>query len=76
MRGRDRDENSGRFTEKYPRKRFLRALEDLSAAGTADISNHVGCDRRTAYIKLQALEEEGKVESQKVGNALLWKLVE
>ncbi len=76
MRGRDRDENSGRFTEKYPQEDFLHALEELSAAGTADISDHVGCDRRTAYLKLQLLEEEGEVVSQKVGNALLWKLVE
>ena len=76
MGGRDRDENSGRFTEKYPREDFLHALEKLSAAGTADISNYVGCDRRTAYLKLQVLEEEGKIESQKVGNALLWKLVD
>jgi hypothetical protein len=36
----------------------------------------VGCDRRTAYLKLQHLEEEGTIESRKVGNALLWELVD
>ena len=76
MEDRDRDENSGRFTEEYPREDFLQALEELAAAGTTDISNHVGCDRRTAYLKLQTLEEEGKVESRKVGSALLWELVD
>ena len=76
MGDRDRDENSGRFTEEYPREDFLQALEELGATGTTDVSDYVGCDRRTAYLKLQALEEEGEIESQKVGNALLWELVD
>lgn len=74
MEDRDRDEESGRFTEEYPEEEFIQALEELGSAGTTDISNYVGCDRRTAYLKLQSLEEENKVTSQKVGNALLWEL--
>lgn len=74
MGDRGRDEESGKFTEEYPREDFLQALKDLGSAGTTDISDQVGCDRRTAYLKLQSLEEEGRVTSQKVGNALLWKL--
>lgn len=76
MGDRDRDENSGRFSEEYPREDFIRALERLGASGTTDLADHVGCDRRTAYLKLQVLEEEGDVESKKVGNALLWMLVD
>ena len=52
MDDRKRDENSGRFSEEYPREDFLRALAELG------------------------LEEEGEVESRKVGNALLWELVD
>lgn len=74
MEDRNRDEESGRFTEEYPEEEFIQALEELGSAGTVDISNYVGCDRRTAYLKLQSLEEENKVTSQKVGNALLWEL--
>jgi len=74
MGDRKRDENSGRFSEEYPREDFVRALDELGAAGTTDIAEHVDCDRRTAYLKLQSLEEEGDVESRKVGNALLWEL--
>lgn len=74
MGERERDEESGEFIQKYPQEEFLQALEELDSAGTTDVSEHVGCDRRTAYLKLQSLEEEGKVTSQKVGNALLWKL--
>jgi len=74
MGDRKRDENSGRFSEEYPREEFIRALEELGAAGTTDVAEYVDCDRRTAYLKLQDLEEEGDVESRKVGNALLWEL--
>ncbi len=74
MGNRKRDENSGRFSEKYPREDFLQALEKLGAAGTTDVAGQVGCDRRTAYLKLQSLEKEGDVKSQKVGNALLWEV--
>ena len=74
MGGRNRDEDSGEFTETYPLENFLDSLEEIGPAGTTDIADSVGCDRRTAYLKLQSLEEEGLVRSQKVGNALLWEL--
>ncbi len=76
MGNRKRDESSGQFSEEYPRIDFIQALEELGATGTTDVSNYVGCDRRTAYLKLQALEEDGDIKSQKVGNALLWKLTD
>jgi predicted transcriptional regulator len=72
MGGRERDEETGEFTEEYPTEEFLQSLEELGPAGTTEIAEHIGCDRRTAYIKLQSLEQDGVVESQKVGNALLW----
>ncbi len=74
MGNRDRDKNSGKFTEEYPREEFISTLEELGSAGTTDISNQIGCDRRTAYLKLKSLEEEGEIKSKKVGNALLWEL--
>lgn len=76
MGNRNRDEDSGKFSEEYLQKDFIRALEELGASGTTDIAEYVGCDRRTAYLKLQSLEEEGDVESQKIGNALLWNLID
>lgn len=76
MGDRKRDEKSGQFSEEYPEKDFLRTLEKLGASGTTTIAEQVGCDRRTAYLKLQSLEDKGEVESQKVGNALLWELVD
>jgi DNA-binding MarR family transcriptional regulator len=76
MTDRDRDEKSGKFTEEYPREEFLEALGELGPSGTTDLSDHIGCDRRTAYLKLKSLEEEGEVRSKMVGNSLLWELNE
>lgn len=76
MGDRNRDEKSGKFTEEYPPKEFLEALGELGSSGTADISDYVGCDRRTAYLKLKSLEEEEKIRSRKVGHSLLWELEE
>lgn len=72
MVDRDRDDESGQFSEEYPLQEFLEALSELGPSGTTDISDNIGCDRRTAYLKLKSLEEEGRVRSKKVGNALLW----
>ena len=76
MADRDRDERSGKFTEEYPSQEFLDALAELGPSGTTDISDYIGCDRRTAYLKLKSLEEEGKVRSKKVGSSLLWEQTE
>ncbi len=76
MENRDRDEKSGKFTEEYHPQEFLEALAELGPSGTTDISEYVGCDRRTAYLKLKSLENEGEVRSRKVGNSLLWESVE
>jgi predicted transcriptional regulator len=76
MGDRDRDKESGKFTEEYPREDFLEALAELGQSGTTDISDYLGCDRRTAYLKLKSLENDGKIRSRKVGNSLLWELSE
>lgn len=74
MGGRERDEDTGKFTEEFPLEEFLYTLEEIGPAGTTEIAEQIGCDRRTAYLKLQSLEEDGDVESRKVGNALLWQI--
>lgn len=71
----DRDEESGKYTETYPPEDFIEALESLSGkAGTQEVAEEVGCAYRTAFAKLSKLENKGKISSHKVGNALLWEL--
>lgn len=72
---RDRDEESGEYVETYPEEDFIKALEKLSgAAGTQEVADEVGCAYRTAHQKLTILDEQGDIDSRKVGNALLWLL--
>lgn len=71
----DRDEESGKYTETYPPETFIEALESLSgAASTQEVANEAGCAYRTAFAKLSDLEDEGEVTFRKVGNARLWKI--
>ena len=73
----ERDTDTGQFTEKHPPEEFISAIETLGgSAGTQDIADEVDCPYRTAHHKLTQLEEAGRVESQKVGNARLWSLAE
>ena len=75
MPGKDREEESGRYTTSYPNSDFIDAIRTLGGmAGTSEIAETVGCTRRTAYTRLQSLESEGKLTSRKVGNAKLWEL--
>lgn len=71
--GKDREDESGRYTTSYPDSEFIDAIKELGGmAGTSEIAEAVGCTRRTAYTRLQSLESEGQVTSRKVGNSLLW----
>lgn len=75
--GKDRDENSGKYTTSYTDSEFLDAIRTLDGmAGTSEIAEKVGCTRRTAYTRLQALEAEYRVRSRQVGNSLVWVIAE
>ena len=77
MPGKDREEDSGRYTTSYPDSDFIDAIQTLDGmAGTSEIAETVGCTRRTAYTRLQSLESDGKVSSRKVGNSLVWTTTE
>ena len=77
MPGKDREEESGKYTTSYSDSDFIDAIHTLDGmAGTSEVAEAVGCTRRTAYTRLQSLEEEGQVSSRKVGNSLLWSVSE
>ena len=71
--GIDRDNDSGEYTQTYPDSDFIDAIDELGGmASTSDISDTVGCTHRTAYTRLQAIEEQDLIQSRKVGNSILW----
>lgn len=72
---RERDEESGRFTEEYPPEELVAAIRDAGgAAGTQEVAERVGCSYETAYKKLRWLEDAGEIAHRKVGNARLWEV--
>lgn len=76
MPGKDREEGSGKYTTSYPDSDFLEAIQQFDGmAGTSEIAEEVGCTRRTAYTRLKTLEEDGRINSRKVGNSLIWTVV-
>ena len=74
---RERDEDSGRYTESYPPEMFLKALNALDGmASTQEVADEAGSEYRTAYDKLVGLEDRGNITSRKVGNARLWSIAD
>ena len=71
----DRDDETGRYTENYPLEEFMSALKSYDGtASTQEVADEVGCAYRTAYAKLSELEENGEITYRKVGNAQLWEI--
>jgi predicted transcriptional regulator len=72
MPERDRNEETGQFVETFPRDRFLTAIQRLDLPTTTEVAEAVGCDRRTAYVKLRSLVDDNQASSRKVGQTLVW----
>jgi Mn-dependent DtxR family transcriptional regulator len=77
MPGKDRDEESGKYTTTYTDSDFIEAIGNGDGmAATSDVAESVGCSHQTAYERLQRLEEQGEIRSREVGNSLLWSTVD
>jgi hypothetical protein len=75
--GRNRDEDSGRFQEEYPPEEVIAAIQNQDGyAGTASVADEIGTTTESAYVKLRAMEDEGYVESQLVGQSRIWEVAE
>ncbi len=70
---RDRDEETGKFSQQYERREFLGAIEELDTPTTAAIAEYVGCSYNLAYRRLNALEENGSTIKNEVGGTFLWR---
>lgn len=70
-----RDEETGRFTQEFDVEEFIEALQSDeldTPAATSEVAAVVGCDHDTAYKKLRAAEDDGRVGTRKAGNTRLW----
>jgi predicted ArsR family transcriptional regulator len=75
--GRERDEDSGRYTDTYTDDEFIEAIKgEGGLAGTGEIATTVGCSHRQALNRLKELEEKNIVISKDVGRSLAWQLAD
>lgn len=69
----ERDESSGKYTTEFEPEAFIEAIRELSgSASTREVADAVGCDRRTAHLRLTELDKEGDIDGRRVGRAYLW----
>jgi|APHM01.1.fsa_nt_gi hypothetical protein len=66
----------GLFESSYSTADILAVVEDGDLTGTQDVADALGSSYETAYKRLQNLEEEGRVQSGKVANTLIWELAD
>ncbi|MFD1642682.1 winged helix-turn-helix domain-containing protein [Halohasta litorea] len=73
---RNRDSDTGQYIQAYSDSDLLDYLDTEGPTGTQAVADRFGYKQPTAYRRLRQLEQDGKVESEKVGNALLWSVVD
>ena len=73
---RPRDDHGRLQGNAYSNTDFLDAVREGDLATTVDIAEAVGCERTTAYHRLTALEDDGQLESRKVGQSLVWSIAD
>ena len=69
-----REDETGTFSEKYTDADFIDAIESQDWPSAQSIADDVGCSYDTAYSRLQIMEENGLVTSQKISQARIWAL--
>ena len=68
----ERDDDSGKFTDQYPREEFIEAVGELEIATTKKVAEYVGCSYDLAYRRLHEFEEEGELTKTDAGGVFLW----
>jgi len=64
----------GLFESSYSTADILAVVEDGDVTGTQDVADALGSSYETAYKRLRKLEDEGRVQSDKVANSRIWDL--
>ena len=73
MGERNRDNETGKFIEKYPQEAILTAIEECGGmAATSEIADALSANRNTVYKKLREMEDESVVTSRKAGGIRVW----
>lgn len=69
---RNRDDETGKFSEEYSDEDFLDAVESLELPSTSDVANYIGCSYTLAYHRLNTLSEREELNKIEIGNSFAW----
>lgn len=72
----NRDEESGQYTETVTDDEILAYLSKQNGVGTIDIADQFDYEQPSAYRRLKQLEDEGRVTNRKIGGSLFWETVD
>ncbi|WP_433631265.1 transcriptional regulator [Halomicrococcus sp. NG-SE-24] len=72
----ERDEESGQYTESVSDDEILAFLDNQNGAGTVDVADAFDYKQPTAYRRLKRLEDEDRVTGRKIGGSLLWETID
>lgn len=61
--------------ERYSDEVYIDAVREHEPAATSEVAEAVGVARQSADYRLRQLQDDGKVESKKIGNSLAWSVV-
>jgi len=70
---RERDEDTGKFSQRYEQAQFLAAIEELDTPTTAAVAEDVGCSYDLAYQRLHEFELDELVTKDEIGGSFLWR---
>ncbi|RJT03905.1 ArsR family transcriptional regulator [Halococcus sp. IIIV-5B] len=68
--------SDGKQSHRYSEEDILSAIREADPATTTNVGNELGCSRQAADFRLRRLSEEEIVDSQKIGNSLIWSVSE
>lgn len=61
--------------KRYSDEEYITAVRIHEPAATTEVAETVGVARQSADYRLRQLEDEGLVESKKIGNSLAWSVI-
>jgi len=73
----DRERNeSGQYEPEYTDDEIIQAIRSNEPAGTQEVADELGLARQSVDYRLRKLLDQGRVEKQKIGNSLAWRVSE
>jgi predicted ArsR family transcriptional regulator len=73
---RNNDRSGRKGSHRYDDEDVIRAVQAHDHPSAKSVAEELDCARQTAHYQLNRLQDEDIVESEKIGNTLIWTVVE